>query len=148
MGDKEEPKIEQTFKYDERRRILTSTIKKDNSGIDSEYVDNFNEKAIKDLFNRCKNDKKKIQETINQTEKIIETNNDKIKLYKKELEPLTEQQEKLIKDIKSISQYDEVDKAQTQNEQQDERLIDLNKSLKKSKKILNEIQTKVKFKLE
>lgn len=146
--EKGEPEIDQSFKYDERKRILTSTVKKSIEGIESTYFDVFTEQGIKDFYQRISSDCKRAQNQINQTEKLIESNEDKIKEYEKTLPELTEEEKKFIQTVKKVSMYDQVDKLEAQNEIYEENLIEIRKNLKESKIRKNEIRTKVKFKLE
>lgn len=139
--------MDQKFSYDERRKILKSVVTKKNNNIDSTYTDVFNEEGIKNLFNNVSNDKKRIQNQINQIEKLISENKDKIDSYKKVLPELSESQKKLIEDIKAISQYDNMDKLEEQIKHQKNNIDELKKNLKKSNEIINELKTKVKFKL-
>ena len=145
MGD---IKTERVFEYDERRKILKVINKNKSDELTSEYIDNFNEKGIKSLYGRFNGEKKRIEKAIEQTKTLKEKNQEQIDSQLKILPKLSEDQKKLIEDLKVVQQHEKIENLKTQIESQEENLKNLAKNLKEKNVILNEIKSKVKFKLE
>ena len=151
---KEEKKVqeitfEQKLDYDVRRQILTSTITKFEKGmVEGTYTDKLTRNGIKRLHQRLKGDKKKVEIQIESSEKMVSMLSDKRDDLKKVLPDLTVEQKKLAEDLKILIQVEPLKETKDRLKKEEDLVENLKKDLKDKNKLMNDLRTKVKFKLE
>lgn len=139
------PELEQKFEFNERTKELTVTTERDTNKVKQLYKDTFSEPRIRELYRDMKKAKSDTEQMIQNFKKQIEDLNETEKHSKIKL---TDSQKQLIEDLKIIKRYEPIENGKTKNKQLNEQLEVLNKELKDKKRIINQLRTTCKIKLE
>ncbi len=137
----EEQKIDQTFQFDDKRRVLKVTTKGDNNGVIKNYIDEFSEDKIKEMHKEMVNSKNNMEKNIQTFEKSIEAHQESIDNNKLEL---NDRQKTLKEDLQVLTDYKPIADAIVMKERTEGNIKSLKEQLKEKNKIINEIETKCK----
>lgn len=139
------PELEQKFEFNERTKELTVTTERDTNKVKQLYKDTFSEPRIRELYRDMKKAKSDTEQMIQNFKKQIEDLNETEKHSKIKL---TDSQKQLIEDLKIIKRYEPIENGKTKKKQLNDQLEVLNKELKDKKRIINQLRTTCKIKLE
>lgn len=143
-----EEKTITTVAYDERRKILTITIS--GKAVEGKYQRIFTyegEEKIRTFVNRIRKDKQKDQDMINSSEKTIADVQDKKEDLQKMIPELTEELKKFKENAEALGKYKPLNEATIQLKTLKETLKPLKQEFQDNKTFLNEIESKIKFKV-
>lgn len=135
--------MEEKLEFDERRNNLTRTlITETPDALHTNISTLKGAKAIKEVFNSYKNEKKEIERAIERQEENL----DSLNKQGKDLEKveLTESQNKLKEDIKALQIEDKYSQWSKKVKDTESNIEHLQKSLKEKKKLMNDIKNKAK----
>lgn len=134
--------------YDERNKILTVKKIYTKKNLTSTVTNIYTERKEIKKFLRVNQDmKNNAQKQINQIDDIIEESKGKLIKMKEPLAKLTEDQEKLIEDLRVVGTYQESDKLEQNIKQHENNKSDIEKNLKKDNLVFEKIKQTCKIKL-
>ena len=143
----EKPTTKIEVKYDERTRVLTAeTIYTDNdlnlkSVIKNTYT---GDKAVKRFLSHQKEQKLNASKTIESANEIIKDLKDKEANLKKGLKDLSDDQKKLIEELRIVGKYQDLDATTQKREMHEEQLTQIEEGFKESKATYEKIKLECK----
>jgi len=148
MENKKFEQLQDKISYDERKKILTiQKFGENDEGKNSQIFTFEGEEKIRGFIGRIRADKAKDEKLIQDSEKNLSDMEDQQVKLKKEIPKLTKDQEKLMNDIEALGKYDPLNKVNKQVEQMSKNIKNLKESHQTNKTSLNEIESKIKFKI-
>ena len=135
-----------TLKYDERRHLLIATTITKENGRNGEYVDTFDEEGIRKLYASLLKDKKELEDLYTKMDKNLADMENQLDGMGKD--KLTKSQLQLMEDLKVLKKVEPRENLKTQIKQLGTNFEAIEKELKEKKGYINDVKSKVKFKLD